>query len=77
MPLRPCLTSSPLSDRNRFLNRWWLSLSRAYQLSEQNLSPEFIALDLQKALEELGSLIGTTTSEDVLDRVFSRFCIGK
>jgi tRNA modification GTPase len=54
-----------------------VSLSRAYQLNEQNLSPEFIALDLQRALEELGSLIGTTTSEDVLDRVFSRFCIGK
>ncbi|OGP50187.1 MAG: tRNA uridine-5-carboxymethylaminomethyl(34) synthesis GTPase MnmE [Deltaproteobacteria bacterium RBG_13_43_22] len=53
------------------------SLTRAFQLSEQNQSLEFIALDLQKALEELGSLIGTTTNEDVLDRIFSRFCIGK
>jgi tRNA modification GTPase len=53
------------------------SLARAFQLNEQKVSPEFIALDLQKALEEIGSLIGTTTTEDVLDQVFSRFCIGK
>jgi tRNA modification GTPase len=53
------------------------SLTRAYQLNEQNGSPELIALDIQNALEDLGSLIGNTTIEDVLDRVFSRFCIGK
>ncbi|MBA4392337.1 MAG: tRNA uridine-5-carboxymethylaminomethyl(34) synthesis GTPase MnmE [Desulfobacca sp.] len=53
------------------------SLTRAYELNEQNMSPEFIALDLQKALEDLGALIGATTTEDVLDLVFSRFCIGK
>lgn len=53
------------------------SLTRAYGLSKQNVSPEFIALDLQKALEDLGALIGRTTTEDVLDLVFSRFCIGK
>ncbi len=53
------------------------ALIRAYQLNEQNQSPEFIAPELQIALDELGSLIGRTTTEDVLDRVFSRFCIGK
>jgi tRNA modification GTPase len=53
------------------------SLTRAAELSAQGESPEFIALDLQKALEDLGTLIGSTTTEDILDRVFSRFCIGK
>ncbi len=53
------------------------SLNRAFQLNEQKVSPEFIALDLQRALEEIGFLIGTTTTEDILDQVFSRFCIGK
>jgi tRNA modification GTPase len=67
----------PTLRQKQILEQMVLSLTRAYQLSEQNLSPEFIALDLQKALEELGSLIGTTTSEDVLDLVFSRFCVGK
>jgi len=67
----------PTLRQKQIFDQMIISLSRAYQLNEENLSPEFIALDLQKALEELGSLIGTTTSEDVLDRVFSRFCIGK
>jgi tRNA modification GTPase len=67
----------PTLRQKQIFEHMVVSLSRAYQLSEQNLSPEFIALDLQKALEELGSLIGTTTSEDVLNLVFSRFCIGK
>ncbi|MBI4767607.1 MAG: tRNA uridine-5-carboxymethylaminomethyl(34) synthesis GTPase MnmE [Deltaproteobacteria bacterium] len=67
----------PTLRQKQILEQMVLSLTRAYQLSEQNQSPEFIALDLQKALEELGSLIGTTTTEDVLDRVFSRFCVGK
>lgn len=53
------------------------SLTRAFHLNEQKVSSEFMALDLQKALEEIGSLIGTTTTEDVLDQVFSRFCVGK
>jgi tRNA modification GTPase len=67
----------PTLRQKQIIERMVSSLSSAHQLSEQNLSPEFIALDLQRALEELGSLIGITTTEDVLDRVFSRFCIGK
>ena len=67
----------PTLRQKQIFEQMVVSLSRAYQLSEQNQSSEFIALDLQKALEELGPLIGTTTSEDVLDRVFGRFCIGK
>jgi tRNA modification GTPase len=67
----------PTLRQKQIIERMVSALTRAHQLSEQNLSPEFIALDLQRALEELGSLIGITTTEDVLDRVFSRFCIGK
>jgi tRNA modification GTPase len=67
----------PTLRQKQIFEQMVLSLTRAYQLSEQNLSPEFIALDLQKGLEEIGSLIGTTTTEDVLERVFSRFCVGK
>ena len=39
--------------------------------------PEIIAADLQGGLEALGEIIGETTPEDVLDRIFSEFCIGK
>ncbi|MEW6668267.1 MAG: tRNA uridine-5-carboxymethylaminomethyl(34) synthesis GTPase MnmE [Thermodesulfobacteriota bacterium] len=38
---------------------------------------EIIAADFQAGLEALGEIIGETTPEDVLDRIFSEFCIGK
>jgi len=39
--------------------------------------PELIAVDVSEATEALSSLVGLTTIEDVLDRLFSSFCIGK
>jgi tRNA modification GTPase len=42
-----------------------------------NLSGEFIAVDLRAALNYLGEIIGITTPDDVLNNIFSRFCIGK
>jgi len=41
------------------------------------MSFEFIAFDIREALDSLGEIVGVTTSEDVLDRIFSTFCIGK
>jgi tRNA modification GTPase len=41
------------------------------------MSFEFIAFDLRAALDSLGEIVGVTTSEDVLDRIFATFCIGK
>ena len=48
-------------------------------LENMNLEnpPEFIAADLSEACDFLGEITGNITGEDVLDRVFSRFCIGK
>jgi tRNA modification GTPase len=40
-------------------------------------SPEFLSIDLREALDALGEIIGQTTPEDVLDRIFAEFCIGK
>ena len=40
-------------------------------------SPELAAFDIRDALDHLGDIAGETTSEDVLDRIFSNFCIGK
>jgi tRNA modification GTPase len=39
--------------------------------------PEIIAADFQCGLQALGEIVGETTPEDVLDRIFSEFCIGK
>ena len=39
--------------------------------------PELVAIDLKEALDRLGEIIGVTTTEDIIDQIFSRFCIGK
>jgi tRNA modification GTPase len=44
---------------------------------QQNLSPEFLTLDMRQALSELGKVIGSNISEDILSAIFSKFCIGK
>ena len=53
------------------------SLVHARNSAEANLSPEFIALDVREALNHLGEITGETTSEDILEEIFSKFCIGK
>lgn len=40
-------------------------------------SGDLLTLDLRAALHELGAITGEITTEDVLDQIFSRFCIGK
>ncbi len=39
--------------------------------------PDLVAVDVMTALDHLGNVVGATSPEDVLDRVFSEFCIGK
>jgi len=41
------------------------------------LPEEILAEDLRTALDALGEITGDTTREDVIDHIFSRFCIGK
>ena len=42
-----------------------------------NASGEMYALDIRRALDYLGEITGEVTNEDLLDNIFSRFCIGK
>jgi len=48
---------------------------RAALLASQSL--EFVALELHIAVNAVGEVIGKTTTEDLLDSIFSQFCIGK
>jgi tRNA modification GTPase len=41
------------------------------------VSPEFIAADMRHCLLELGRIIGTDVTEDILSAIFSKFCVGK
>jgi tRNA modification GTPase len=41
------------------------------------MSPEFVALDVRAALDAVGEVIGKTVTDDILNKIFSEFCIGK
>lgn len=44
---------------------------------KEGLSPELTALAFREALDALGEITGRTTPEEVLDRIFANFCVGK
>lgn len=52
-------------------------LRRGHHLVLEEQPQELLALELRLALEELGAMVGAVYTDDLLDRVFSRFCIGK
>ncbi|MBX9744995.1 MAG: tRNA uridine-5-carboxymethylaminomethyl(34) synthesis GTPase MnmE [Chlamydiales bacterium] len=44
---------------------------------QSGLSPEFISSDLRHGLNELGTIIGSNVTEEILTAIFSKFCLGK
>ncbi|UCD56738.1 MAG: tRNA uridine-5-carboxymethylaminomethyl(34) synthesis GTPase MnmE [Candidatus Hydrogenedentota bacterium] len=53
------------------------ALGFASDALEKSLSLEFVAVDLRDALDALGEIVGAVVTDDLLDRIFSEFCIGK
>jgi tRNA modification GTPase len=53
------------------------SLEAACGASDEQMPLDIIAGELQDALDALGELNGEVTSTDILDRIFSGFCVGK
>jgi tRNA modification GTPase len=53
------------------------ALTKAKEGLQNKISGELIAFDLRDALEQLGSITGEVSNEEVLGSIFSRFCIGK
>ncbi|GAA4518445.1 tRNA uridine-5-carboxymethylaminomethyl(34) synthesis GTPase MnmE [Sphingobacterium thermophilum] len=41
------------------------------------VTSDFLAMDIRQALHHLGEITGTVTTDDLLDNIFSKFCIGK
>jgi tRNA modification GTPase len=50
---------------------------RAQKALDEKVSPEYLSVDLNEALTSVGEVIGTVGVEQILDSVFSQFCIGK
>ena len=53
------------------------SLRNALKTMEDNQPVEITAVELRYALDRLGEIVGAVTTDDILNRIFSSFCIGK
>lgn len=59
------------------LKRANLALQKVFSGLNENIAGDLLALEIRYALEELGSITGEVTNEDLLGNIFSKFCIGK
>jgi len=75
--LRP-ESAMAINTRHRdCLRRALESCDRARSALGQGISQEYVAVDLDQALRTVGEVIGEVDVEQILDSVFSQFCIGK
>ena len=59
------------------LNKIHSCLERAVGLIRGNSSPEFIAFELADAVRGIHDLLGKEFDEQIIDRIFKEFCLGK
>lgn len=59
------------------LQRSLQSIQQTMESVSNNESYEFVALDLRTAIDILGEIVGEVTTEEILSKIFSEFCIGK
>ena len=53
------------------------SLNEVLNGMEMNITSDFIAMDIRRALAFLGEITGEISTDDLLGNIFGRFCIGK
>lgn len=53
------------------------SLKQMLESLRKEIPEDILAIDLREALNELGRITGETVTEDIIDRIFSDFCVGK
>jgi tRNA modification GTPase len=53
------------------------ALDRALEIARHEADQELLAIEIREALEHLGEIVGAVYTDDLLDRIFSKFCIGK
>ena len=70
----PIVTNARHQEALRRANE---GLGYAIESLENGMPPDLIAVDLRISLDGFGDVVGKTTTEDILDRIFSQFCVGK
>jgi tRNA modification GTPase len=65
------------SRHQEALSRARAGTQRAIEALRSNQTLELAAMDLRIATNAVGEIVGKTTTEDLLDSIFSQFCIGK
>jgi tRNA modification GTPase len=73
----PDLLMAPNVRQAQALEKAYRHFAGAAQNLEQEMPLEIVASDMHEALAAFGEIGGETTPEDVLDRIFSQFCLGK
>ncbi len=53
------------------------SLNRVLENIHNPVTSDFLAMDIKQALHYLGEITGTVTTDDLLENIFTKFCIGK
>ena len=53
------------------------AVRRAQDALNSGLTPDAVLTDAEEALDALGELTGRTAKEEIVSRIFSRFCVGK
>ena len=53
------------------------SLEMVFQSMEDGMPEDFLTIDMMSAYEELGTIIGEAVGEDLVNEIFSKFCMGK
>ncbi|GMQ80463.1 MAG: tRNA uridine-5-carboxymethylaminomethyl(34) synthesis GTPase MnmE [Planctomycetia bacterium] len=53
------------------------AIGRGRALARDRLGDELVAAEIRFALDQLGQVVGQVVTDDLLERIFSRFCIGK
>ena len=53
------------------------SLGLVKQSIEEGMPEDFYSIDLMNAYEELGKIIGESVEDDLVNEIFSKFCMGK